>query len=262
MIIRHFVWAVLLVLLPYCRSGSHQEKPVLTIAAASSTMHVLKELVTAFSEQTGIQCEMVFGSSGKLTSQLLAGAPFDLFLSADIKYPYRLLEAGLALDSPMVYAYGQVILWSAKMDVQPSMDTSYLKSLGRIAIPNPAIAPYGQAAIQALRHHELDEIAKPKLVYGESVSQTIQFILTGSVDAGITSLSSVHALQDMPSPWMLIDTEAYLPIGQTIILLKRDGDQKRKGAGRFRDFLLTKEGKGILERHGYLLPDSIYRNAL
>ncbi|QEC52241.1 molybdate transport system substrate-binding protein [Anseongella ginsenosidimutans] len=237
------IFLVLSCLLPAgCRPENSEN---LVIAAAANTRFAMEELVAAFSRETGIMCETIFASSGKLTVQIRQGAPFDVFIAADMNYPEKLFREGFSKKPPRLYAYGKLVLWSS--------DTSRLlagKNVNHIALANPRTAPYGQAAVEALKSFALYKAVESKLVYGESISEVNHFIISGTAEMGFTSLSSVMAGEMKgKGQWILIDTASYSRLTQGAVLLKRS--KRRPQAQRFYDFLLSHKGKQILREFGY-----------
>lgn len=208
----------------------------------------MEALSEEFTASTGIKCNVIIGSSGKLTAQILEGAPYDLFFSADLKYPKTLAAAGLAEESPKVYAHGQLILWGPTLDSVPPLDS---KAINHIAIPNPEVAPYGKAAMEFLIKEGVLGVVEPKLVYGESVAQTNQFITTGAAIIGFTSLSVVSAGAEDKGSYRLINPEDYMPIQQAFVVLK-SRPELSENARRFVEFLDSSQGKEILTKFGYL----------
>ena len=167
----------------------------LTIATAANMQFAMQELADRFSADTGIACNLTVGSSGKLTAQISEGAPFDLFVSADMKYPQTLYEGGLGVSPPRAYAYGSLVIWTLSETLEPDLGSLTQNVVQHIAIANPETAPYGKAARQALEHYGLYRAVQPKLVYGESIAQTNQFVISGAAEAGITALSAVRSPQ-------------------------------------------------------------------
>jgi molybdate transport system substrate-binding protein len=223
----------------------------LTIAAAANMQFAVAELSKAFSEQSGIDCEIVVSSSGKLTAQVIEGAPFDLLLSADMKFPEELFRKGLTRTKPLTYAYGNLILWTLKEGVDPVLESLGEESIKHIALGNPKTAPYGTCAMQVLIRTGAEEKLKEKLVFGESISQTNQFIISKVADIGFTSKSVVMSpvMQEIGA-WKEIDKDLYEPIEQGIVILN-NRDTFQNEAIEFRDFLLSTEGKHILHKFGY-----------
>src|SRR5262245_24730695 len=156
----------------------------LTIAAASDLQAVLPIIAQNFEQQTGVTARLTFGSSGNFFSQLQNGAPFDLFLSADLEYPQQLIKGGQGVADTLVeYASGRIVLWArsdAGLDVQQGLRMLTDPRVRRVAIANPEHAPYGRAAVAALRHERLYDVVQPKLVFGENISQAAQFVQSGN----------------------------------------------------------------------------------
>ncbi|MCA0933680.1 molybdate ABC transporter substrate-binding protein [Lutimonas saemankumensis] len=238
----------IVILLASCKTESKQ---VFTIAAAANLQFVIEELVENFSEKTGTECQIVMSSSGKLTAQIMEGAPFDLFLSADMKYPSELFKEGFTLSKPITYAYGNLVLWSVKKDI--TLDLGVLSSghLEFVALGNPRTAPYGVAAMNVINGLNLQDQLREKLVFGESIGQTNQFIISGAADLGFTSKSVVlsNKMKDVGT-WVEIDESLYDPIAQGMVILKVR-NQFMEDANKFKDFLLSDEGKVILHKFGY-----------
>jgi molybdate transport system substrate-binding protein len=212
---------------------------------------VIKDLVKNFSATTGIECEIIISSSGKLTAQINEGAPFDVFVSANLKYPNDLYKKGLTIDQPKIYAFGKLVLWTMKEDLSPLLFNLTNENIKHIAIPNPKTAPYGKAAMEALNFVNLLEKTKDKLVYGESISQVNQFINSQVVEVGFTSLSVVTSPQIKgKGTYKIIDDSYYHSIAQGIVCIKSD-TPKEKNALKFSDYLFSEKGKEILNTFGY-----------
>lgn len=221
----------------------------LTIAVASNMQFPMIELTKIFEKQAGISCDLVVSSSGKLTAQIKEGAPFDLLVSADMKYPNELFRSGLTRRKPMVYAYGQLVLLSVKGDNKPTVNDLTSSHITHIALPNPKTAPYGKAAIEFLEYQGILDSIRHKLVYGESVSQVNQFILSGAAQVGFTSESVIHAPALIESSsWMEIDDSEYTPISQGVVILDNENSAK---SGLFLEFLFSPEGQEVLHKYGY-----------
>lgn len=231
----------------------------LNIAAASDLKFALDELVTAFhAEYPVTRVTVTYGSSGNFYGQLVNRAPFDLFLSADIDYPRRLAERGLALDSGVFhYAIGRIVVWAphrTSLDIeQLGIQSLVAPSVRKIAIANPRHAPYGVAAVAAMKSLGVYEQVHRKLVYGENIAQTAQFAESGAADVGILALSLVLApeLRDAGRFWE-IPQGVYPTIEQGGLILNWTKDASTARA--FRDFLLGKSGRAVLEQFGFLVP--------
>src|SRR5580698_1356896 len=188
---------LIVIALPLAATASAQTP--LRIAAAADLEPVLPPILTQFEQSTGIHAEATYQASAMLTTQIQNGAPFDLFLSADLSYPKRLIDAGLAdaagskdSSTPITYAKGTLVLWTRKDShlPPPSLDLLRNPALKRLAVANPDRAPYGRAAVAALTSLKLYDELKPRIVTAENISQTAQFVDTGNADAGLISLTS------------------------------------------------------------------------
>ncbi|MFY0592138.1 molybdate ABC transporter substrate-binding protein [Roseivirga sp.] len=244
---------VLLVLISLsCSKKSGDE---LRVATSANMQFAMEALEIAFEEKSGHEVEIILGSSGKLTSQIIAGAPFDLFFSADTKYPQRLFDDGISNRAPKVYAYGKLVVWSALDSLLSKDEESELRTM-KMALANPKTAPYGQAAVEYLTATgDLDKINE-RLIYGESISQVNQFLLTGAVKLGFTSKSSVYASAfDGKGEWTEIPTDLYTPLAQSMILLK-ERPRANNQAQAFYDFVLSSKGQKILDNFGYSTVDN------
>jgi molybdate transport system substrate-binding protein len=227
-----------------------------TVAVAANMQYAIKTLKTQFEKETGIQVELILGSSGKLTQQIQEGAPFDVFISADTKYPLTLFQNKFATDSPKVYANGVLVLWSTKSDLKPEVNMQLLlmDKVKKIAIANPKTAPYGVAAEEILKRYKLYDKLQKKLVYGESITQTNQFIMSQSADIGFTAKSAVLSDEMLgKGTWVEIAQNAYSPIEQAAVLLKHGALNNKESSEKFYNFLYSKEAKKIYKRFGYIV---------
>jgi len=231
----------------------------LTVAVAANAEFAAKAVVADFAKDHDITVEPVIGASGTFTAQIRNGAPFDVFLSADMAYPQALQQAGLVLDGPRIYAYGALALWTmTSIDLGPGLAVLATPGVRTIAIANPANAPYGVQALAALQRQGLLERVRAKIVYGESIAQVNSYVLSGAADVGMTATSVVLS----PSlagkgHWVAVDPAAYDPIAQGVVLLHpADADPARAGAARlFYDFLFSDRARAIFQAFGYRLPD-------
>lgn len=229
----------------------------LTIAAASDLQSVLPAVASRFERDTGQRVTLTFGSSGNFFAQIENGAPFDLFFSADVDYPRRLEAAGLAEPGTLrPYAVGRLVFYAAaRSGIDPRRGLTALTDarVHRVAIANPEHAPYGRAAVAALRHEGLYERVRPKLVLGENISQAAQFVQSGNAEAGLLALSLALApalrgagtYADVPAPF-------YPPIEQAAVILRASG--RKEAARRFLAFLDRPENAGALRDAGFLSP--------
>jgi molybdate transport system substrate-binding protein len=228
------------------------------VAAAADLKFAMDELVGAFAKaRPDIAVSVSYGSSGNFLSQIQNGAPFDLFFSADIEYPKRLAEAGLAPEgSAFLYAVGRIVVWvptASRIPVERGVQALTAPDVRRIAIANPRHAPYGRAAAAALRALGVWEAVKDKLVFGENVAQTAQFVQSGAVDAGIIALAlAVAPALAKHGRHAEVPLDAYPRMDQGGIILSRARDPE--AARAFRDFILGPAGRAELRRYGFFLP--------
>jgi len=229
----------------------------ITIAVAANVSYAIAPLKKAFEEvypKTNVK--VIHGSSGKLTAQISHGAPYDLFLSANMKYPQHLYEANLTLGEPVVYAQGALaILSNQARDLKKGLALFTDASIKKIAIANPKTAPYGVAAKEALEHAKLYTLLQEKFVYGESISQTVIYA-TSAADVGIIAKSSLYAPQmshyKEDTQWVDVNASLYTPIDQGMVILNRA--KEKPEAKAFYDFMLGKSAKEILTSYGYKVP--------
>ncbi len=227
----------------------------LKIAAASNVQYPLRELIDMFKiRYPEAQIVVIISSSGKLTAQIERGAPYHLFMSADMKYPEYLYEKGLTVSKPQVYAEGVLVLWSMKNIPLKERGIKILLEdyIHKISIPNPVSAPYGREAVNAMKYYKIYKKVDKKLVYGESVAQSTQYVYKRLVDVGFTSKSVVVSMKNK-GVWISVDKKAYTPIRQGVVLLKYGKDNMY--AKEFIRFLLSKEGKKVLKKYGYQLDE-------
>lgn len=220
------------------------------VAAAADLQPVLPYLLKDFEKQSGMHVDVSYGPSGTLTTQILNGAPFDLFLSADMSYPARVAAAGLSAV-PTPYAKGTLVLWARKDSaVQPvSLDTLRNPALRRLAVANPDHAPYGRAAYAALEQMKLLDTLKPKFVIAENVAQAAQFAESGNADAGLISLTAALTPRfSAEGNYIDVPADSYSPIVQGgVVLTKSTG---AAGAQRLLQFLLSKPEQDALVIRG------------
>ncbi len=240
--------------------GAPAKPQTLSIAAAADLQFALEEVAHDFhSAHPAVDVRVVYGSSGNFYSQLQSNAPFDLFLSADVEYPRRLAREGVAEpDSLFVYAVGRIVVWvpaSSQLDVA-GLEMRALESdaVRHIAIANPQHAPYGRAAEAAMRSAGVYDRVAPKLVLGENIAQTLEFVQSGAADIGIVALSLALAprVRDRGKYWE-VPLDAYPRVEQGGAILKRA--RAPQAARDFRAFLLSGEGARVLRQYGFSLPE-------
>ncbi|HEY8027538.1 MAG TPA: molybdate ABC transporter substrate-binding protein [Burkholderiaceae bacterium] len=227
-----------------------------SVAIAASAQYVFEDLKTEFKKESGHDLTASFNSSGKFATQIMSGAPYDVFLSADMEFPEKVYQAGFATAAPRVYAYGALVVWSMKnVDLRTWRSPFADAALGKVAVANPQTAPYGRETMKVLAGAKLDQSLQPKLVYGESIAQTNQYIFSGIADAGFTAKSIVLSPEMQgKGRWIEVPKELYSPIAQGAVLLKHGVDANSKASRQFYDFLYSAKARAIFERFGYLLP--------
>ncbi|MCL6265737.1 molybdate ABC transporter substrate-binding protein [Flagellimonas myxillae] len=247
--ISYLLWVLLLFSQLGCNPSSKSQR--LTLAVSSNMQFSIEEIAARFTATTGIECDLVVASSGKLTAQIMEGAPFDVLLSADMKYPQMLFQNGMAPAAPKVYAYGQLVLYSPNANTDPKMEMLLKDSIVHIALANPKTAPYGSAAMEVLEHHAMLDSVRHKLVYGENVSQTNQFMVTGAAQIGFTAKSTVFTpSMANQGNWLALDSNSYTPIAQGIVMVGTKTKEHQK-AEAFYNFIFSDESQKILKKYGY-----------
>ena len=242
----------LLAVLPFLAASAHAQE--VRVAAASDLKFAMEDLAAQFEKQTGTPVRAAYGSSGNFYSQLQSGAPFDLFFSADAAYPKKLEDAGLAEPGSLyTYALGRIVIWMPKDAGTDLARQGWNALLGvntrKISIANPDHAPYGRAALAALRNAGIYDRVKTKLVFGENISQAAQFVQSGNAQAGIVALSIALSSPMKGGQVWEIPSSLYPPIEQAVIMLKNA--KNKSGAKLFLDFVKSPGGKEILLRDGF-----------
>ncbi|WP_219988774.1 molybdate ABC transporter substrate-binding protein [Leucothrix pacifica] len=230
----------------------------LLVAVASNFIKPMQAISQQFTESTGHKVTLSFGSSGKLMAQIRHGAPFDLFLSADQDKVTRLLEKELAVSgSEFIYAQGRLVLWSGKQElVDTSGDVLKSDKFRYIALADAKLAPYGKAAEQVISALGIEQHLKPRVVKGENISQTYQFVRTGNADLGFVALSQVqHHPESLKGSQWLIPRDYHEPIDQYAVILKRA--KHKDAATEFSQFLQRKSTHALIRSFGYDLPTSV-----
>lgn len=242
------LWALLSI--PFAQAEA------ITIAAASDLQYAMDAIIAKFrAGEPDARVQAVYGSSGNFNAQIRQGAPFDLYFSADIGYPEALHAEGFAAAAPTPYATGRLVLWSTSIDVG-GMELAALADarFRRIAMANPAHAPYGKRAEEVLAAAGLLEQLRPRLVLGDNIAQAAQFVQSGAADAGIVALSLVSAPALQDSGWYrLIPEELHAPLQQGYIVTRRARDNAL--AWRFAAFMATPAVRVLLADHGFAPPE-------
>jgi molybdate transport system substrate-binding protein len=243
----HFLMVITLSL---TATSSHAEE--VTLAVASNFAAPIKQLAQLFEFQTGHKVVLVFGSSGKIFAQIHNGAPYDVFLSADVDKPETLEKQGKTVaGSRFTYALGSLVLWSADPDLTATLP-SILETdkYHTLALANPDLAPYGAAAMEVLQNLHVDISDTPRIVKGENIQQTYQFVHSGNADIGFVALSQTLAEAGGAS-WIVPDN-LYSPIRQDAVQLQRAKDNA--AATELIDFLQSAKAQAVIVSAGYRLP--------
>lgn len=241
--------------------GARARGPALTIAAASDLRFALDEaLLPLRAAQAGARIDVIYGSSGKIATQIRNGAPFDVFLSADLAFAQGLHRDGFAHTAPQIYAVGHLVAWSAdaELGLMPLAQLVHDARVRRFAIANPEHAPYGMRAMEVLRSQGLADAARPKLVLGDNIAQAAQFVESGAAQAGLVALSIVlsptlqgkGAYTRVPASW-------HSPLEQAVVVTRRASANPLAAA--FVAHLASPEARATLQRYGFALPGAAPR---
>jgi molybdate transport system substrate-binding protein len=230
----------------------------LRVAAAADLQYALPDLAAQYEKPTGVKLAITYGSSGNFFAQIQNGAPFDLFFSADLDYPKKLSQAGFAeSNSLQMYAAGRLVLWlppDSPLDPNAGLKILLDPRIQKIAIANPEHAPYGRAAVAALQNAGLYDQIKPKLVFGENISQAAQFVQSGSAQAGLIALSLALSPAMQNGKRWNIPANSYPSIQQAVVVLKSSSN--KRAAVSLLAFLKTPQARATFERYGYAAPSS------
>lgn len=233
--------------------SAHAEK--ITIAAAADLKFAMDEIVSIFKKaNTADEVEVVYGSSGKFHTQLQQAAPYDLFFSADIDFPRELAKAGLAASEVKPYAFGRIVLWSTSLDASKmTLDSLTDPKIAHIAIANPKHAPYGKRAEEALRAAGVWDKIEPKLVYGENIANTAQFVQSGNAQVGIIALAlAVNPELASKGGYWLVPDKLHEPLEQGFIITQpATGNALAK---RFADNMGSPAARAVMTKYGFVLP--------
>ena len=236
----------------------------ITVAAAADLSTALKEITRDFEAKTGTTVNLTFGSSGNFFTAIQNGAPYDVSFSADVEYPKQLESAGLTAPGTMYeYAVGRLVLWApagSLLDVHQGMKLLTDGRVRKIAIANPKHAPYGRAAVAAMRSAGVYAAAEPKLVLGENISQTFQFVQTGNAEVGLLALSLVsHASKIgqggapvVEGKYWMVPEGSYPALRQAAVVLK--SSREMDAAKKFLEYVRSEEARKVLARYGFGSP--------
>jgi molybdate transport system substrate-binding protein len=250
-------WASYALLFLTCLLPEAMNAQTLRVAAASDLQFVLPELATQYEKESGVKLEISYGSSGNFSAQIQNGAPFDVFFSADVSYPEALERSEFAEPGAVYkYAVGKIVLWvPADSPIDPAKfgwDSLLQASVQKIAIANPEHAPYGRAARAALEKAGLLERVKSKLVFGENISQTAQFVQSGNAQIGFVALSlAVSPAMSSGKRWE-VPQDSYPPLVQAVVVLKNSPN--KIAADKFITFLRTETARATFLRFGFGQP--------
>lgn len=221
------------------------------MAVASNFLVPMQEIAAAFELETGNTIHLASGSSGRLYAQIINGAPYHAFFSADQEKPAKLIEEGLGeAGSLFTYATGSIVLWSLEDDTDP-YEALINNRISRLAMANPRLAPYGMASMQILESLGLTGVFDNKSVLGENINQAYQFVMTGNADAGFIALSQLSVEYELPAGrgW-IVPPNLYDPIRQDAVLLSNENN--KSVANDFLDYMRRPEVKDMIERFGYI----------
>src|SRR5215510_11193143 len=245
---------MLVLVLILARASLAQE---INVAAAADLQFALQDIAARFEKESGKAVKLSFGSSGSFFAQLQNGAPFDVFFSANLDYPRKLEAAGLIEPgSYYEYATGKIVVWvprDSNLDVSPGLQSLLNPAVKKVAIANPQHAPYGQAAVAALKKEGIYDKVSDKLVLGENISQTASFVAAGAADVGIVALSlALGPNMKGSGRFVEVSSDDYPPIKQACVILK---SSQAKGASEdFLRFLRRPEMQELLRSYGFAVP--------
>jgi len=228
----------------------------INIAVAGNVSYAIDKLKVEFVKTNpDINVHVILGSSGKLTAQIKNGAPYGLFMAANMKYPNALYQDKIATTKPIIYAQGALAYFSVKkQDFTKGIKLLEDKSIVKIAIANPKTAPYGKAAIEAMQNAKVYENVQSKLIFADSISQTVSYTIAAT-DIGVIAKSSLYSTKMSQYKknvnWAPVNPKLYTPINQGIVLLKYAGNSKAYRA--FYDFILSAKAKAIFKHYGYIV---------
>ena len=229
---------------------------VVKVAIAANVTYAIEDLKKEFNKtHPDIKIQTTISGSGKLTAQIRHGAGFDIFMSANMKYPNALFEEGLAENKPVIYAKGSLVLFSQKKrDFKDGVNIILSDEIKKIAVANPKLAPYGKATYELLTNLKLLDKVKSKFIFGESIGQTLIYTLKAA-DIGFVAKSTILSPKmkeyQKGDNWIDLDSKSYTPISQGMVILKKAKDNK--DVKKFYDFILGDEAKKILTKYGYIV---------
>jgi molybdate transport system substrate-binding protein len=229
----------------------------ITIVAASSIKFAMTDIVSKFNaENRNDAVTAMYGSSGKFTTQIQNGAPFDMLFAADVNFPQMLQKEGLTSSGPVVYAIGRLVIWSSTTDATKlTLQKLSNANIRKVSIANTDIAPYGMRAKEALKSVGMWEKVQNKLVFGENIEHATQMVRTGAADAGIIALSLArNPTMSKQGGYSLIDSSLHGSLAQAFVITKRAKNSAL--ARRFAAYVQTPESRNTIEKYGFVLPEN------
>ena len=226
----------------------------ITVAAAANLKYAIADIAKAFTAQTGIDVKVITGASGKLTQQIMSGAPYDAFLSADVEFPAKLAKGGYTTTPAQVYAYGSLVLWTnTGANLSKGVEGLTDPAIKKVTLANPKTAPYGLEAMNSMRFYKVDIASK--IVTAESISQAATYVTTKAVDAGFLAKSIVLSPEmKNVGKWVEVDPKSHNIIDQAMVGLKNGTPENQIAAKRFMKFMSSPKSVEILKASGYTLP--------
>ena len=226
----------------------------ITVAAAANLKYAIADIAKAFTAQTGIDVKVITGASGKLTQQIMSGAPYDAFLSADVEFPAKLAKGGYTTTPAQVYAYGSLVLWTnTGANLSKGVEGLTDPAIKKVTLANPKTAPYGLEAMNSMRFYKVDIASK--IVTAESISQAATYVTTKAVDAGFLAKSIVLSPEmKNVGKWVEVDPKSHNIIDQAMVGLKNGTPENQIAANRFMKFMSSPKSVEILKASGYTLP--------
>jgi len=222
------------------------------LAAAGNLRYILEEIKNKYS-LINPRAEIIvnLGASGALCQQIINGAGFDIYMSADRIYPDKLKVLGMITGEVKTYAFGKLVIWSNTVDVTKGLDIITDKSVNRIAIAKPEVAPYGDRAVECLKYYNLFDKVKDKIVYADNITQVAQFVQTGNAEIGFLALALAMS-PDMKGSYFIVDSKSYKPVEQAIAMIKNT--RINTEAINFMNYILGADCKIIFEKYGFIVP--------
>lgn len=241
----------LILLLTTFNSVRAQQK--IMVVAASDLKFALDSIIKVYQERNpNKKVQVTYGSSGKFFEQIQNGAPYDIFFSADKSYPQKLKEKGLTSSNVKIYGIGRIVIWSKKTDPNTTkINSLLLPQLNKIAIANPDHAPYGKKAVESMNYYKVYDKVKNKLVFGENIAQTTQFVQLGAADIGIIALSLALSpnMKKEKGKYYIIPDKSHEPLEQGYVILKNSANNS--DAVKFYNFIATPTAVAILKHFGF-----------